>query len=141
MANNLLLLAALGAVGCVFVIDPPPKDRSIAQAIHAASSPISYVAAGRGPTVEARQAPVPLVRAVPASPASLPAPVPETPARTAPAQDDADGSAAKAAAELDGYKRVRVIGKASNGAWRVKGYIGLTEVAITVDSSGRVSMD
>jgi len=56
-------------------------------------------------------------------------------------QDDLDRRAAKAAAEEDGYKRVTIIGKASNGAWRVKGLRGTTEVLLTVDGTGRVSMD
>ena len=40
------------------------------------------------------------------------------------AQEDLDRRGAKAAIELDGYKRVSIVGKASNGAWRAKGYRG-----------------
>jgi len=57
------------------------------------------------------------------------------------AQDDLDRKAAKAAVELDGYKRVTVLGKASNGAWRAKAYRGTTEVRLTVDGTGRVSLE
>jgi hypothetical protein len=57
------------------------------------------------------------------------------------AQDDIDGKAAKAVIEVDGYKRVSIMGKASNGAWRAKAYRGSTEVLLTVDGTGRVSMD
>ena len=56
-------------------------------------------------------------------------------------QDDLERKAAKAAIELDGYKRVSVVGKASNGAWRAKGYRGTTEVLLTVDGTGSVSSD
>jgi hypothetical protein len=56
-------------------------------------------------------------------------------------QDDLDRGAAKVAAEQDGYKRVSIVGKASNGAWRAKGFRGTTEVLLTVDGTGRVSMD
>ena len=56
-------------------------------------------------------------------------------------QDDEDRKAAKTAAELDGYKRVSILGKASNGAWRAKGYRGTTEVLLNVDGTGRVSME
>ena len=42
---------------------------------------------------------------------------------------------------MDGYKRVSIMGKASNGAWRAKAYRGSTEVLLTVDGTGRVSMD
>ena len=57
------------------------------------------------------------------------------------AQEDLDRSGAKAAIELDGYKRVSVISKASNGAWRAKGYRGTTEVLLTVDGTGRLTLD
>jgi len=50
-------------------------------------------------------------------------------------------TAAKAALELDGYKRVTVLGRGSNGAWRAKGYRGTTEVLLTVDDTGRVSTE
>jgi hypothetical protein len=56
-------------------------------------------------------------------------------------QDEVDRKVAKAAAELDGYRRVSIVGKASNGAWRAKAYRGTTEVLLTVDGTGRVSMD
>jgi hypothetical protein len=56
-------------------------------------------------------------------------------------EDDLDRHAAKAAVELDGYKHVSILGKASNGAWRAKAYRGATEVVLTVDGTGRVSMD
>jgi len=61
---------------------------------------------------------------------------------TAPeAQEDLDRRGAERAIELDGYKRVSIIGKASNGAWRAKAYRGTTEVLLIVDGTGRVSMD
>jgi hypothetical protein len=56
-------------------------------------------------------------------------------------QDDLDRRAAKVAAEMDGYRRVSIIGKAGSGAWRVKAYRGTTEVLLTIDGTGRVSMD
>jgi hypothetical protein len=34
-----------------------------------------------------------------------------------------------------------VLGKASNGIWRAKAYRGATEVRLTVDGTGRVSME
>ena len=90
--------------------------------------------------LEARQAPVPLVRIV--------RPPPEAPLVAAPAvdaqqqaQDDLGRKAAKSAAEADGYRRVTVLGKAGNGAWRAKGFKGTTEIMLTVDGTGRVSMD
>ena len=57
------------------------------------------------------------------------------------AQDDLDRKAAKAAVEADGYKRATVVGKGSNGTWRAKAYRGTTEVQLTVDGTGRVSME
>ena len=57
------------------------------------------------------------------------------------AQDDLDRKAAKAAVEADGYKRAIVVGKRSNGIWRAKAYRGRTEVQLTVDGTGRVTLD
>ena len=51
------------------------------------------------------------------------------------------GGAAKAAVEADGYKRVVVLGPGPNGTWRVKGYRGNTEVLLTVDEAGSVTLD
>jgi hypothetical protein len=36
---------------------------------------------------------------------------------------------------------VTVLGKASNGTWRAKAYRGTTEVQLTVDGTGRVSLE
>ena len=65
-----------------------------------------------------------------------PAPDPE-----AQAQDELDKRAAQAAIEADGYKRASVLGKGADGSWRAKAYRGSTEVELTVDGTGRVSMD
>jgi hypothetical protein len=51
------------------------------------------------------------------------------------------GEAAKAAVEADGYKRVIVLGRGPNGTWRVKGNRGNTEVLLTVDEAGSVTLD
>lgn len=152
MSNNLLLLGMVGAISWVF-LSAPPAVKPVAQSsliVAAHPSASSYGGARYSSGVEARQAPVPLVRnaqtppAPPMATGSLEAPVAagsaETPVATG-GQDDLDRRAAKAAAELDGYKRVSIIGKASNGAWRAKGYRGTTEVLLTVDGSGRVSID
>jgi hypothetical protein len=65
--------------------------------------------------------------------------VPDAEAR---AQDDAgEKAAAKAAIEADGYKRVNVVGRSGDGIWRAKAYRGTTMVGLTVDGSGRVSLD
>jgi len=56
-------------------------------------------------------------------------------------QGDLDKQAARAAVEADGYKRATLVGKASNGSWRAKAYRGTTEVWLTVDGTGRVSLD
>jgi len=146
MANNILLLVMLGAAGWAFVSVPPPMKSpgQLPESRVAAtdSSAIPYVGAGRSPGIETRRDPVPFVRSVRASPASpVTSASNEAAAATAVEQDDLDRRAAKAAAETDGYKRVSIVGKASNGAWRVKAYRGPTEVLLTVDGTGRVSMD
>ena len=144
MAHNFLILGTLSALGWAFVNGSPPSiepaARSSASRVAAPdSSKIAYAATGAA--LEARQAPVPLVRNVRPPPETPP--LAELPAHDAQqqGQDDLNRNAAKAAVEADGYKRVTVLGKAGNGAWRAKGYRGTTEVLLTVDGTGRVSMD
>jgi hypothetical protein len=143
MANNLFLLGMVGAISWVFLSEPPamkPASLSSRAAVTDASTS-SYVRAGHSFDIEARQDPVPLVRSLRASPAPPVAAVSaETPVTTE-EQDAQDRRVAKAAAEQDGYKRVSIIGKASAGAWRAKGFRGTTEVLLTIDGAGRVSMD
>jgi hypothetical protein len=105
------------------------------------SSAGSTATADRSLALEARRDPVPLVRSVRVPSASSPPADKAAAGGEQPAQDDFDRRAAKAAAELDGYKRVSILGKGSNGAWRAKGYRGTTEVLLTIDGTGRVSMD
>jgi hypothetical protein len=49
--------------------------------------------------------------------------------------------AAKAAIEADSYKRITVLGRGPSGTWRVKAYRGNTEVVVTVDGTGSVTME
>jgi hypothetical protein len=151
MTNNFLVLGTLAAFGWVLVSGAPsaikPATQSPASRVAAtASSTTLFNTAGGSPILEARQAPVPLVRNF--RPPPVPAPAPAVSADAAPvpveqqpAQGDLDSNAAKVAAETDGYKRVSIVGKAGNGGWRAKGYRGTTEVLLTVDGTGRVSMD
>lgn len=98
-----------------------------------------------GPEAPAARPPVPFLRqsSSPApSPASSSAPseVPEA-ATEEESHNALERDAAKAAIERDGYKRVMMLGKASNGAWRAKAYRGRAEVALTVGSNGTVSAE
>ena|SRR5262245_60975929 len=142
MANNFLILGTLGIFGWAAVNGPPPLTEptarsAVSRTTTANPSKTAYVV---GP-MEARQAPVPLVRSVKPRPASSPAAASAAADPQQQTQDDLDRKAAKAAVEADGYKRVTLLGKASNGAWRAKGFRGSTEVLLTVDGTGRVSMD
>jgi hypothetical protein len=142
MANNFLALPALVAFGWLFANPPLPESASRPAASRATSEPAiaSYAVVNRN-VLEPRRAPVPLVRNVRAPPASPTAPDAPAPEVEAQAQDDLDRKAAKAAVELDGYKRVSVLGKAGNGTWRAKAFRGATEVRLTVDGTGRVSLE
>ena len=85
---------------------------------------------------------MPFVRTVRQLPVKASAPEGAALASEAKAQDDADEkAAAKAAIEADGYKRVNVLGRSGDGIWRAKAYRGTTMVGLTVDGSGRVSLD
>lgn len=145
MANNFLILGTLTVFGWVVVSGAPPSTRPTAQPpvshVAAAASPTPPVTRRGSPSLEARQAPVPLVRK-----SQLPPQTPsfsELPALDAQqrGQDDLNRRAARVAVEADGYKHVTVLGKTGNGAWRAKGYRGTVEVLLTVDGTGRVSMD
>ena len=50
-------------------------------------------------------------------------------------------AAAKATIEADGYKNVKALVRAPDGAWRGLALRGATEVAISVDMSGSVSAE
>ena len=144
MANNFLALGALVAFGWLFANTPLPESTSRPAASRATTTEpamTSYAVVDRN-VLEARRAPVPLVRNVrppvapPPTAADAPAPDAEVQA-----QDELDRKAAKAAVEADGYKRVTVLGKGSDGTWRTKAYRGTTEVRLTVDGTGRVSLE
>jgi hypothetical protein len=47
----------------------------------------------------------------------------------------------KAAIEADGYKRAKVVRQGDNGIWYAKAMRGTTEVSLTVDAGGRVSLE
>lgn len=138
----LTLIVLVGLVG-TFANAPAPEPVSRpvpsrpASSSLAAASPVIAPA----PVLEAQRPPIPLVRqavALPTATASRDVPAAEADGQ---AQADLDMKAAKAAIEADGYKGVRVLGKASNGGWRAKAYRGATEVQVTVDGAGGVSAD
>ena len=152
MPNNFLIVGTLAAFGSLFIYGPPPAERTARSATSRVTATDSTmppsVTAGRRSAVESSRDPVPLLRTPRASPAtsasantSIAKAEPEAATVELPVQDELDKRTAKAAVELDGYKSVIILGKASNGAWRAKGYRGTTEVMLTVDGTGRVSMD
>jgi hypothetical protein len=155
--NNFLALGAFVACGWVAsnVVPLEPAARPVASRSTTIAAPAtaSKPIGGRD-AIEARRAPVPLVRNTRApilASTSIDALIASADALTASAeqsaqdeqktQDDLDRKAAKAAVEADGYKRPALVGKASNGSWRAKAYRGTTEVWLTVDGTGRVSLD
>ena len=142
MANNFLTLGTLAAFGWAFVNSTPPSTELTAQldASHIVAADSWKTANAASPVLQARRAPVPLVRNF-RRPTEARPPGAATTETQQPVQDDLDKRAAKAAVEADGYKRVTVIAKAGSGAWRAKGFRGATEVLLTVDGTGRVSMD
>ena len=148
MANNLFVLIMLWGVGCLMAYSRPAYGADAAPAIKSNAN-------GNSGAIEMRRAPVPLVREIttPWSPAPTVEPASKLPAAAAkptggagaeepPARDAllAEG-AAKAAVEADGYKRATVLGPGRNGTWRVKAYRGNTEVVVTVDGTGSVTME
>jgi hypothetical protein len=106
-------------------------------AISVAPAPVA-----KNASFEARRAPVPLLMK-PRPTIEQPlfdadAVGPEVPAKIG---GGAGESAAKAAIEADGYKRAKVVRQGDNGIWYAKAMRGTTEVSLTVDAGGRVSLE
>lgn len=142
MTNYFLALGAVVGFGWLFANAPSPGSTPRPAPARAMTAEPEIPPSGIADrsVLESRQAPVPLVRNLPL-PASAVAPQPPARDPEVQAQDDLDRQAAKAAIEADGYKRVTILGKKANGAWRAKGYRGPTEVTLTADGTGAVSME
>jgi hypothetical protein len=155
--NNFLALGAVVACGWVasnvVLLEPAARSVSSRPMTVAAPAYAFHPIVGRD-VVESRRAPVPLIRSTRPPvviPTSIDTSLVSADAVTVSAeqkaqddekaQDDIDRKAAKAAVEADGYKRASLVGKASNGSWRAKAYRGTTEVWLTVDGTGGVSLD
>ena len=99
----------------------------------------------RQASVDVRRAPVPL-QVRPRTPVALPAiDKSETDAKgeagvTSVKGDKSSENAARAAVEADGYKGVELLRKGDNGLWHAKAFRGKTEVLLTVDSRGTVTL-
>ena len=121
------------------VAAPRPAILLPASAAEPAAEPIVKKA-----SVEVRQAPVPLLMKprpaveLPAVDAAAATPAPEVPAKTS---DAAGDGVAKSAIEADGYKGVKVLRQGANGMWYAKAMRGKTEVGLTVDAEGRVTLE
>ena len=144
MSNNLLTVVVLVALIGTFLAAPlpPAPTGAVAPRPATTATALAPTANAVASTLEARQAPIPLVRNLPTSltPAVLPeAAQSRSDQRT---RDDGDRkSAVRAAIEADGYRTVTVLGRGTDGAWRAKAYRGATEVRLLVDDAGRVSME
>ena len=146
--NNFLALGAVVACGWVAsnVVLLEPATRPVASRSTTITA-LAFEPINDRNVLEARRAPVPLVRTVRLSAVTPNAVNGLTPSAEQKAEDeqkvqgDLDKQAARAAVEADGYKRATLVGKASNGSWRAKAYRGTTEVWLTVDGTGRVSLD
>ena len=119
MTHNILNLIVLAALVGTFAAAPMPEPAWRSLASRATTS---------DPTVASRG---------PAGSGAVEAVWP----RKAQAPDGLDMRAAQAAIEADGYERVSVLGKGSDGTWRAKAYKGTSEVRLTVDGRGRVSAE
>src|SRR5262245_54777641 len=110
-----------------------------------AAAPVVAQLAQTKPTLEARQAPVPLLMK-PRTPVELPtATTTATDGAAAPLPQQAatagGENSAKAAIEADGYKGVKVLRKAADGRWYAEAMRGNTKVLLTVDANGSVAAE
>jgi hypothetical protein len=129
---------AMTAAGVASALGPlpslPPRPAQTE-----AQPPPAAVAAAK-PTLEARQAPVPLQLkprpTVAASKADAGTPAPEPPKT-----DSVGEGRAKSAIEADGYKGVKVVRKGANGLWYAEAMRGKDRVLLTVDGQGNVAQE
>ena len=93
------------------------------------------------PSIEARQAPVPLIfkphRTIEPPPYDADA-VGPVPPKAADSAGEGEGWA-KAAIETDGYKGVKVLRKGDGGVWYAEALRGKDRVLLTVDAQGNVA--
>ncbi|MGZ5909324.1 MAG: hypothetical protein ACXWLB_05580 [Reyranella sp.] len=138
-----LSLIIVAALAWAFI--NPPVAEPLPQSVASRATTPNPVTASHTPSdsnlLEVRRPPIPLMRNVRALPRTAAVPDVAMADADVPAPDNRDIGMAKAAIEADGYKRVSVIGKQGNGTWRAKAYRGQTEVLLTVDGAGRVSLE
>ena len=145
MKSGLLILAVVAIVTAVagdVVMGPSrpfPRIETKAQPALPPSSTTSD-AVERADAVETRRQPVPVLWTSRTSIAPRPVD-PEVALANDTDVDKIAESAAKAAIEADGYRAVRILQRATGGEWRARALRGATEVGLTVDGSGNVSVD
>jgi hypothetical protein len=144
-AIPLLVVGVVGASGWLLVDGVPPAkpmERFPSSQVMSSASPARPSGStSQSSAIESRRDPVPLVRNVLPSTAAPPRNEAAAASDERETQEKFDRNAARLAAELDGYKRVSIVGRSSNGAWQAKGFRGTAEVLLTVDASGRVASD
>jgi hypothetical protein len=144
MKNNYFLaVIVLAALAWAFV-NPPvaePLPRAVASRATISNPATASHAIVASNVLEAHRPPIPLMRNIQPLPKIATTPDVAMADAEVQAPDNSDIGTAKAAIEADGYKRVSVIGKQGNGTWRAKAYRGQTEVLLTVDGAGTVSLE
>ena len=144
MKSGLLILAVVAIVTAVagdVVMGPSrPFPRIETKAQPALPPSTTSDPAGRAAAVETRRQPVPVLWANRTSIAPRPVD-PEVALANDTDVDKIAESAAKAAIEADGYRAVRILQRATGGEWRARALRGATEVGLSVDGSGNVSVD
>jgi hypothetical protein len=142
----LALAMTTAGVASAFALGPQePAARDLSMPVVArqpAAISVAPAPVAKNASFEARRAPVPLLMK-PRPTIEQPlfdadAVGPEVPAKIG---GGAGESAVKAAIEADGYKRAKVVRQGDNGIWYAKAMRGTTEVLLTVDAGGRVSLE
>ena len=129
-----------GVAGDLVMGPSRPFPRIETKARPALSPATTSDPAGRADAVETRHQPVPVLWTNRTSIAPRPVD-PEVALANDTDVDKIAESAAKAAIEADGYRAVRILQRATGGEWRARALRGATEVGLTVDGSGNVSVD
>jgi hypothetical protein len=141
--NYFLSLIFLTALAWAFLSPPAmePLPRSVASRATTPGLATAPHATADSNLLEARRPPIPLMRNIQTPPKIVTTPDVAMADAEVQVPDNSGIGTAKAAIEADGYKRVSVIGKQGNGTWRATAYRGQTEVQLTVDGAGRVSLE
>jgi hypothetical protein len=138
LTGGVMIIPVPGATTASTALSETSTRPTVARAVASMASPLKPAM-----TISSARPPVPLLRSRRAAQfAGHSGPHATTTENTATEIQEMTGSSvamARAMIEADGYRNVEALVKTSDGIWRGLAQRGATEVAVSLDTSGRVS--